>query len=221
MLKPIVIGVDRDGTINHDFHGHFCKHEYWRNEFSFEENAVGGLRKLVAMAEKRIFVATNQPGVAKGLFEVSRIREVNNYVQGELAKQGVLLEDWFFCPYVSREYASSRGISLDSEWVEKEDKGILSLRKPGIGMIVRAFPKYGLKMENCDFYFIGDHEFDVRAGLNANGTGCLVLTGHGQQEKQKVIDLHEKYPGRIIIAENLSDMADLIEQRRSAEIAGE
>ncbi len=64
MAKPILIGVNRDGTINFD-PGYFGRDENWKRQIIIHKGVVEGIQLLNTNNLVKIIVATNQNGVAR------------------------------------------------------------------------------------------------------------------------------------------------------------
>lgn len=203
MGKEILIVLDRDGTISYD-PGYFGKDNNWKDETRLIEGVVEGIKKLNETGVK-IIVASNQAGVAREYFDCERVEEINGYFDSLLRKEGAIVDGWYYCPYVGFRYAGEKGVRKDSIWIRETD-----LRKPGIGMIKQACNDLGLELEDCFVYFIGDHLNDINTGLNANGKGILVLSGHGMDAEKEVRILKEKYEDRVFIAENFLSAVNII-----------
>ena len=198
-----LVGLDRDGTINHDT-GNFGKEDDWKNRLHIYPCVVEGIKKLVG-AGFYVVVATNQAGVAHGLFSEERVREVNSAIDSLLKEQGVAVHGWYYSPFVDEEYALRNGIS-ENFYVRQDD-----LRKPGIGMLRLAAADAGKKLEDFSgIYFVGDKDVDVLTGLNANGKGIFVVNEYNKKHLSRVADLQKLYTGRVFVANNLLEAADII-----------
>ncbi|MBI2047207.1 HAD-IIIA family hydrolase [Candidatus Pacearchaeota archaeon] len=200
MKKHILVGIDRDGTIIKD-DGYFGKKEDWKKQIDIYNGVVEGI-KLLKGHELNVIIASNQSGVARGYFDCKRVEEINWEIDKRLKAEGAVVDGWHYCPFVGRDYAIEKCLPLTNPWVKEED-----LRKPGIGMLKRACHDLRLNLDNSQIYFIGDQSSDVQAGLNANGKGILLLTGHGKREEDKVRRMKEQYSGRIFIAGNFLSAA--------------
>ncbi len=146
------IFFDRDGVINHDL-GYIHKIE----DFNFIEKSKEAI-KLCCDKGYKIFVVTNQSGVARGLYKEEDIHILHNYIQEELNKIDAHIDEFAYCPHhiggIIKEYA----IECDC-------------RKPKAGMITRLIDKHNIDLANS--FIIGDNERDVEAGNNAGIDGYL------------------------------------------------
>ncbi len=146
------IFFDRDGVINHDL-GYTHK----ISDFHFIEKAKEAI-KLCYDKGYKIFVVTNQSGVARGLYKEEDIVILHNYLQEELAKIGAKIEEFAYCPH-------------HVHGIVEEYKQDCDCRKPKPGMINRLITKHNIDLANS--FIIGDNERDVEAGKNAGIDGYL------------------------------------------------
>lgn len=200
----VLIGLDRDGTMTKD-PGYFGRDPNWREQVQFLPGVIEGLKVLKQLPSTRVVVCSNQAGIARRFFDTERVVEINKHINGLLENQGVGIDDWYFCPYVDKDYAYEKNIPEHSPWVRDTD-----LRKPGAGMLRQAAENIGMKLENFDAIFVvGDKASDVQAGLNANGYGVLVLNEENQADVDKV-ELMERCPiteGRVFVCDSLLQAA--------------
>ena len=116
-----------------------------------------------------LFVVTNQPGVAKGLFTESALSVVEHRLSELLAQYDVTLDGFYYCPHspdgVVERYAAS-----------------CTCRKPLPGMLYRAANEHGIDLTHS--WMIGDILNDVEAGRRA---GCrTVLIDNGNETEWKL-----------------------------------
>ena len=137
--RPGVI-LDRDGTIIKD-HGYV-------GTVDRVELLDGAAEAIAALnsAGIPVAVATNQAGVARGLYGIDDVRAVHAHLDDLLALQGAHVDAWLFCPYhpdgVVEEYA---------RWS--------SDRKPAPGMALAAAHRLGLDLSRS--WVVGDSDCDV------------------------------------------------------------
>lgn len=146
--------LDRDGVINID-HGY----TYKTSEFNMLDGVIEGLH-AIAHLEYKIFIVTNQSGIARGLFEVADLQNFMDYLISILAKNGIQISDYFFCPH-----------HIDGTIPFYAKK--CSCRKPEPGMFHDAEKKYNLDLSQS--ILIGDKETDIMAGQNAGLTTNILI----------------------------------------------
>jgi len=184
MVIRVLVGIDRDGTINRDSAGFFGKDDDWKEKFEFHDKVVEGLRLLNGVEGVKTAVITNASGIPWKYHTFERTKEVNNYIKGLLTKEGVGIDNWQICPYYSESYAKKRGILdfSDNKWILKDNDERMRLRKPNIGMLKKAVEEMGLKLNDFDkIYVIGDRIVDIETAVNANGKGILVCNGFNDE----------------------------------------
>ena len=101
-MKLVIL--DRDGTLNQWSEQGFIGHpDAWV--------AVPGALEAVASLNRagwHVVVATNQPGLGRGLFDVIELNAVHAKMHKELAVAGARVEAVFYCPHAPDEDCSCR-----------------------------------------------------------------------------------------------------------------
>jgi D-glycero-D-manno-heptose 1,7-bisphosphate phosphatase len=148
--------LDRDGTITRD--------RGFTHRISDLELLPGAAAGLAQMARSgfRLFVVTNQSGVARGYFSEADVQAFHDTLAERLRVQGVTIEGFYFCPFHPTE---GRGVYRQES----------SLRKPADGMLRRCAIEHGLDLSQS--VAIGDRKTDIAAGQAAGCRTILVRTG--------------------------------------------
>jgi len=207
MNEKYLIGLDRDGTINKDV-GYLGRDKNWRDQIILLDGVAEGIKLLKSDSRFKVIVATNQAGVARGFFDLTRVEEVNREIDKRLRVEGAILDKWYYCPFVTEKYAIEKNIPAGNVWVKNT-----SMRKPGIGMLEQAAKDLGTRLEDfTDIYYIGDKASDVQTGLNAGGRGILIYNEENEKEYDKVSEIQSspEYLGRAYAMSNLKRAAELI-----------
>ncbi len=167
--RPSLI-LDRDGVLNHD-HGYVGTRERW-------EWVTGALDAVRLATEHgwHVFVATNQSGIARGLYTEADATSLLAWMADETRRHGGTIDDVRFCPY--HPEATLPAYRRRSDW-----------RKPGPGMILNLISAWELEPRHC--MLIGNQDTDMQAaaaagiagqlfdGGNLRDTvGAIVLRGH-------------------------------------------
>ena len=145
--------IDRDGVINHDSAAYIKSPEEWRPlPGSPEANA------RLSKTGFRIAVATNQAGIARGLYDLPTLHAMHAKMHRLVQDAGGQIDAVFFCPH-------------------HEDSNC-ECRKPRPGMIFEILRRF--EVEPSQACMIGDRLTDLQAGHSAGCRTMLVLTGDGQ-----------------------------------------
>lgn len=158
--------LDRDGTINLD-KGYF----YLPEEFEFEQGSIEAIR-LLNQAGYKVFVISNQAGIAMGHFSEAQVDELHKWLVQELAKYGAHVDAFYYCPHHAK-----LGIG--------HYKNACDCRKPLPGLLLKAAKEWEIDLEQS--YMVGDHNSDVEAGRAAGVKSIFVRTGHGNHEEKFVV----------------------------------
>ncbi len=121
-----------------------------------------GLQLLKQMGYA-LFVVTNQPGVAKGLFTEAALDSVQHRLAERLAQYGVTLDGFYYCPHSLDGVISRYAIAC-------------TCRKPMPGMLYRAAHEHGIDLSRS--WMIGDILNDVEAGRRAGCKSVLIDNGN-------------------------------------------
>ena len=150
--------VDRDGTI-------IREKNYLRKikDVKLIRGAVSGL-KMLARRGYKLFIVTNQSGIARGYLSEKKLKQINGYLVKLLNKKGAAVDGVYFCPHMP-------GYGC-------------KCRKPALGMVVEACRKTKINLSKS--FAVGDHVNDFLLGQNMGGRGIFLLTGHGRKELKKI-----------------------------------
>lgn len=150
--------------------------------------AAAGLARLRA-AGYRLFVVSNQPGVARGMYRESALEPVVRRLEELLQPEEVELDGFYYCPH--HPEGRVRGYAFACR-----------CRKPSPGLIEDACREHDL--DPLRSWMIGAGPDDVEAGRRA---GCrTVMIGRGHQSA--ACENGRRVPQ--LTAPDLSRAADLI-----------
>jgi D-glycero-D-manno-heptose 1,7-bisphosphate phosphatase len=123
----------------------------------------GAQRALARLAGHgyRLFVATNQSGVARGYFEEAAIGRVHAAMQAALPAEAQI-DDFAYCPHHPEGSVARYAMACDC-------------RKPLPGMLNRLIAQHGIDRE--DSFLIGDRGSDMAAAAGAGIAGFLFPGG--------------------------------------------
>jgi D-glycero-D-manno-heptose 1,7-bisphosphate phosphatase len=148
--------IDKDGTLVVD-----VPYNDDPSRVRLHEHAAEGLRMLAA-AGFRLFVVSNQSGIARGLFGVDALPAMEARIRELLKAEGVEIDGFYWCPH-------------HPEGVDERYAVRCTCRKPEPGMMLRASAEHGIKLASS--WVIGDILDDVGAGRRAGCRTVLVDNG--------------------------------------------
>ena len=162
MMKRTAVFLDRDNTIIED-PGYIDDPDKVRLLPGAAE-AIRGLREQGHM----VIVASNQSGVARGLFSEATLSLVHQRLESLLAEENATIDAAYYCPFLPGSEAVVEAYRKDSD-----------LRKPNPGMLVRAAKEHDLDLRRS--WMIGDSSRDMEAGHRA---GCRTILVGDVSSKQ-------------------------------------
>ncbi len=153
--KQKTVFIDRDGTLIEEVN--FLHRVEDLRFFSYTDEAV----KLLKAHGFLIIIATNQSGIARGIYTENQMHQVHDAIQNQLTKK---IDAFYFCPHLP-------------------DEGCVC-RKPNLGMIEQACNDFSIDLNES--WMIGDKVLDVELGHNAKIKTALVKTGYGEKDAEKL-----------------------------------
>lgn len=146
MIKPAVF-LDRDGVINYDL-GYIYK----INKFKLRPGVIKGLQ-LLTKKDYRIFIVTNQSGIAKGYFRVKDLMLLHKQILKKFEKLNINISKISFSPY-------------HPNGIIKKFKKKSATRKPGNKMIKDILKKWPTDLKKS--FMIGDRNSDKECAIKSN-----------------------------------------------------
>lgn len=147
--------LDRDGVINQDSPA-FVKSP---DEWIALPGSIDAIARL-SQAGWRVVIASNQSGIARGLFSMDTLNAIHAKLRREVVHAGGMLEAIFICPH-------------------GPDDGC-TCRKPRPGMFLDIARRYDLPDLN-GVPAVGDSLRDLQAAAAAGCSPWLVMTGNGRK----------------------------------------
>ena len=151
-MKLIVL--DRDGTINVDSDQYIKSPAEWKPI----QGSIEAIARLT-QADWRVVVATNQSGIARGLFGIATLHAIHDMMHRAVANAGGRIDAIFFCPHA-----------------EVDECGC---RKPKPGMLHEIAER--MNVDLAEVPVVGDSLRDLQAAAAAGAKPILVLTGKGKK----------------------------------------
>ena len=170
-MKTIVL--DRDGVINEDSDHYIKSPQEWIP-------VQGSLEAIARLHNNgyRVAVATNQSGLARGLFDEFTLAKIHQTMCAQAEDAGGLIEGVFYCPH-------------------GPDEGC-SCRKPATGLLQQIEAEFNSVLRGA--FFVGDSLKDMQAAKAFEMQPVLVRTGKGRDTESRIIDAGL---GSIPVYENL------------------
>ncbi len=196
-MNNIGIFLDRDGTINEEL------------EFiSSPDDVVLIPRSAEAIREAnqlglKVFVITNQSGIARGFIKEEELVKVHNKLVELLNNAGAHLDAIYFCPH-------------HPEFGEPPYKIECDCRKPNSGMLRQAEKEFNIDLKKS--FVVGDRIIDVQTAHAVGATGILVLTGYGKNQIEEIQKNNIKID---YIAEDLYDAMQFIKTKIKSNTSNE
>ena len=166
------IFLDRDGTIIEEV-GFLDSPE----KITIIPGAIEALR-IFQNLKYKLIVVSNQSGVARGFFNETTVRNVNEKMLDLLAKSAIKIDGIYYCPH-HPQYGSP------------EYKIDCNCRKPKPGMIYQAIKEH--KLDILRSIIIGDKLSDVLTGKSLGMKSILVLTGFGINQRLKLKSIKNSF----------------------------
>lgn len=150
--------LDRDGVINFDSDHYIKNPDEWRP-------VPGSLDAIARFTQAgwRIAVATNQSGIARGLFDMETLNAMHAKMHKVVTQAGGRIEAVFYCPD-----------SADSN---------SPCRKPNPGMLLAIAERFNMSLQGMPA--VGDGLRDLQAAHSVGARPYLVLTGKGKKTRKQ------------------------------------
>jgi D-glycero-D-manno-heptose 1,7-bisphosphate phosphatase len=174
-----LVVLDRDGVINQDSDDYIKSPEEWI--------PIAGSLEAISRLNHfgfRVVVATNQSGIARGLFGIDTLNAIHQRMRQELDRVGGQVDAIFFCPHGPRDDCHCR--------------------KPRPGLLYQIRDRLGIDL--ADVPVIGDSLRDLQCATTVGARPILVETGKG---KRTLASAQEQIPG-LPVFPDLSAAAEAI-----------
>ncbi len=154
MAKSRAVILDRDGTLIVDM-------IYLNdpNKIVYLPGVFEAMRLLRDHGMK-LFVATNQSGVPRGLVDVRNLDEIHRRIAAQFTSEGVDILSFHSAPYMT---------TYDHP-----------MRKPNPGMMLEIAKRYDLDIRGS--WMVGDRMTDVEAGHRAGMRSALIGTSEKPED---------------------------------------
>jgi D-glycero-D-manno-heptose 1,7-bisphosphate phosphatase len=153
-MKLVIL--DRDGVINYDSASYIKRPEEWKP-------IPGSLEAIARLTQNgyHVVVASNQSGIARGLFDMATLNAIHDKMHRALGQLGGHIDAVFFCPHA--------------------DEAHCDCRKPRSGLLEEISHRFNVNLK--DVPSIGDAQRDLEAAAAVGAQPILVLTGKGEKTR--------------------------------------
>ncbi len=152
-MKNLII-LDRDGIINKDSM-HYIKSP---EEFILLPSSAHAIARLTS-AGFCVAVATNQSGIARGLYDESQLNAIHKKMLDSVEALGGRIDAIEYCPHMP-------------------DSGCMC-RKPSPGLLINIAKRLRCSLSNVPF--VGDRISDIQAAQAAGALPIMVLSSMTDQ----------------------------------------
>jgi D-glycero-D-manno-heptose 1,7-bisphosphate phosphatase len=182
-----IVILDRDGVINQDS-AEFIKSP---DEWIPIPDSLEAIARL-HHAGFRVYIASNQSGIGRGLFDIETLNNIHQRLIDELQKKGGRIDAILFCPHAPDQHCDCR--------------------KPRPGLYLQIARRTKQSLINVPV--IGDSMRDLEAAITVGARPLLVRTGKGEQTLLRYAD----FLTGITCFDNLSEAVNqLISEASSAD----
>ncbi|NOZ11955.1 MAG: D-glycero-beta-D-manno-heptose 1,7-bisphosphate 7-phosphatase [Gammaproteobacteria bacterium] len=172
--------LDRDGVINEDSDDFIKSPEEWLP-------IPGSLEAITRLCREdyRVVLATNQSGIARGLFDMDTLNQIHLRMLDQIRQKGGEIDAIFFCPHGPDDHCDCR--------------------KPKAGMFRDIADRLHINMTGVPA--VGDSLRDIQAARAVNALPVLVRTGKGQ----KTLDNMSKHEAKgVVVFEDLYGFSEAL-----------
>lgn len=188
--------LDKDGTLVEN-----VPYNVDPGQVRLTHGAAEGLALLHA-AGYRLYVVSNQSGVARGYFPEGALAGVEARLRGLLAEAGVPLAGFACCPHHPEGTVAEYAVECDC-------------RKPAPGLLLRLAEADGVELALS--WMVGDAPGDVEAGRRAGCRTVLVESGEEAERRLAADALPHHAVGSVAEAARVILAADGVEAGSTAE----
>jgi len=149
MNKTKAAFFDRDGTLIEDMN--------YLSDLD-QIKILPGIIELCLFLQKigyKLFVVTNQSGVARGFFDENFVIKTHEYLKNFFMEKNVFFEKFYYCPHHPEKAIANKYLK------------VCYCRKPNPGMLYSAAKEFDLDLSQSLIF--GDKEKDIKAG---EAVGC-------------------------------------------------
>lgn len=153
-----IVMMDRDGVINEESDAFIKSVAEWHP-------LPGSIEAIARLTQAgwRVFVASNQSGIGRGLMDLDALFAIHDRIQSACAELGGRID----------------GISFAPEHPDQASE----MRKPAPGMLRDIARRLQIKLDGVAY--VGDRLGDIQAAQAAGASPILVRTGKGRRTEKE------------------------------------
>ncbi|MEL0585765.1 MAG: D-glycero-beta-D-manno-heptose 1,7-bisphosphate 7-phosphatase [Candidatus Thiodiazotropha sp. (ex. Lucinoma kazani)] len=184
-MKLIIL--DRDGVINQDSDAFIKSPEEW-------QPIPGSLQAIAKLSRAgfRVFVATNQSGLARGHFDIETLNAIHRKMSDAVQEVGGHIDAVLFCPHGPDDNCKCRK------------------PKPDLYSEIARRSQHSLQ----DIPIVGDSLRDIEAAISVNAHPILVRTGKGEKTLTTLNKTHPNVP----VFEDLFSVSEALINQTSSQL---
>ncbi len=175
-LSAIIL--DRDGVINVET-GYYVKSV---DEWQFLPGSAEAIARL-SQAGYRLFVATNQAGIARGLYTEQVLSNIHQLMLDGVAMAGGKIEAIHYCPH--------------------KDEDMCDCRKPKPGLLKQIERQHQVNLSTA--VMVGDSVRDLQAALSAGSFAVMI-----SQDEPQLDEFFGEMAKQISVYPDLTAFADAL-----------
>jgi len=155
-----IIILDRDGVINEQPGDHVTSADDWTP-------IPGSIEAMAQLSQAgyQLAIATNQNGLALGLFDLDDLEAMHAKLRALVEDAGGEVAGIFYCPHSEEDHCRCR--------------------KPNTGLLDAIEAEFDTNLHDC--YFVGDQLKDLQCAVAKGCKPVLVRSGRGEQTLQALI----------------------------------
>ena len=181
-----VIVLDRDGVINNDAIDCVKSVDEWIP-------LPGSIEAMAALSQAgyQLVVATNQSGLARGLFDLDDLEAMHAKMRGLVEDAGGEIAAIFYCPHGPDDNCRCR--------------------KPLPGLLDAIEAEFDTSLHDC--YLVGDRLDDLQLAQEKGCRPVLVKTGRGDETLQRLIREPDPSLSGTSVFEDLAQFSQFVLQQ--------
>ncbi|SDK43167.1 D-glycero-beta-D-manno-heptose 1,7-bisphosphate 7-phosphatase [Microbulbifer yueqingensis] len=180
-----IIVLDRDGVVNREVEGGCRSADDWTP-------LPGSIEAMAELSQAgyQLAIATNQPGLARGWFDLDDLEAMHAKMRALVEDAGGEVAGIFYCPHDAVDNCRCR--------------------KPATGLLDVIEAEFDTSLHDC--YFVGDRLRDLQAAVAKGCKPVLVRTGRGEETVLELISNPDASLSQTAVFDDLGQFSKFILQ---------